>query len=181
MQKYRRTLTPGGTYFFTVNTYQRQLVLTQPVFYDAIKESIREVKANHAFKIDAFVLLPDHIYCIWTLPEGDSAYSFRWSMIKRLVSQKMRASIKPTLSNSRLKRQELGLWQRRFWEHQIRDERDFEMHVNYIHWNPVKHAYVRIARDWPYSSFHKYVRENIYPEDWGGWIEPERVCFGERG
>jgi putative transposase len=120
------------------------------------------------FSIDAMVLLPDHLHCIWTLPEGDADYAMRWNRIKRGVSQRTRERVAATLSASRLKRGELGLWQRRFWEHQIRDERDFARHVEYIHWNPVKHGYVTRAADWPYSSFHRYVTQGVYPRNWGG-------------
>jgi putative transposase len=175
MATFRRSVVPGATYFFTVNTSQRIKVLTDPPFYLTIKEALRQVMAKHPFVIDAFVLLPDHMHCIWTLPQDDGNYAMRWNIIKRLVSQITRNEIAPLLSASRSKRKELGLWQRRFWEHQIRVEEDFAMHANYIHWNPMKHGYVSRVVDWPYSSFHKYLRDDIYPEDWAGTVDSVRA------
>ena len=124
--------------------------------------------------MEAFVVLPDHLHCIWTLPEGDAAYSLRWNIIKRRVSQQVRELIEQNINASRRKRRELGLWQRRFWEHQIRNEDDFEQHVNYIHWNPVKHGYVKSVTDWPYSSFPRFVSRGIYPAHWASETASER-------
>lgn len=166
MATYRRSTTPGATYFFTLNTYRRQRVLTERPIYETLKQSIRMVKEIHPFTIEAFVLLPDHLHCIWTLPEYDADYGMRWNMIKREVSLSTRDIINMPLTPSRLKRGELGLWQRRFWEHQIRDDRDYEKHINYIHWNPVKHGYVKQASDWPYSSFQRFVERGVYTVDW---------------
>lgn len=166
MSTFRRATVPGATYFFTVNTYRRQKILTEASVYLALKQSIRAAMIERPFTIDAFVLLPDHLHCIWTLPPGDADYASRWNVIKRGTSRKVRDLIKAPLTASRHRRGELGLWQRRFWEHQIRDERDFEKHANYIHWNPVKHGYVRKACDWPYSSFYRFVEQGIYPVDW---------------
>ena len=166
MATFRRSTIPGATYFFTVNTYQRQQVLTEAPFYQALKQSFEAVRTKHPFNIDAFVLLPDHLHCLWTLPENDSDYAARWNIIKRAVSQRTREMISASLTRSRAGRGELGLWQRRFWEHQIRNERDFQKHVDYIHWNPVKHGYVKRAKDWRYSSFHRFVERGIYPPDW---------------
>ena len=170
MATFRRSTTPGATYFFTLNTCARQKVLTDPRVYVALKQSLRKVKEQLPFTIEAFVLLPDHLHCIWTLPEQDADYAKRWNVIKRLVSQETRNVIATPTNASRTKRGELGLWQRRYWEHQIRDEGDFERHVNYIHWNPVKHGYVQRVLDWPYSSFHRYVKIGSYPEDWAGSV-----------
>jgi len=180
MATFRRVLTPGATYFFTVNTYRRQPVLTQSPVYQALKTSVRAVMQAHPFTIEAFVLLPDHLHCIWALPDGDADYARRWNIIKRLVSQQVRHLISPMTSGSRARRGELGLWQRRFWEHQIRDERDFEKHVEYIHWNPVKHGYTKTVIEWPYSSFHRFAARGIYPADWAGdgSLEGEGV-YGE--
>jgi putative transposase len=182
---FRRSIVPGATYFFTVNTYQRQKVLTEAPFYLALKQSVRAVNEKHPFPIEAFVLLPDHLHCIWTLPLNDADYALRWNIIKRGVSQQTRNRIDTALTRSRQKRGELGLWQRRFWEHQIRDGRDLEKHVNYIHWNPVKHGYVKRVKDWPYSSFHCFVERGLYPPDWtsdaAGSAEPKDCGFGEMG
>lgn len=168
MATFRRSTTPGATYFFTLNTCGRQKVLTDVRVYDALKHGLRRVKEQLPFTIDAFVLLPDHLHCIWTLPELDADYAKRWNFIKRYVSQQTRDVIAIPANASRLRRGELGLWQRRYWEHQIRDEGDFERHVNYIHWNPVKHGYVKRVVDWPYSSFHHHVKYGNYPADWAG-------------
>jgi putative transposase len=131
-----------------------------------LKYAFRQVNAEHPFTIDAFILLPDHLHCIWTLPAGDANYALRWNVIKRLVSQATRDLLGYPVDRSRQQRRELGLWQRRFWEHQVRDEQDFIKHVEYVHRNPVKHGYVIRVRDWPYSSFHRYVRQGLYPVDW---------------
>jgi putative transposase len=179
MATYRRALTPGATYFFTVNTYQRQTVLTERPFYAALKQSLREVKAMHPFTIEAFVLLPDHLHCLWSLPEGDADYALRWNLIKRQVSQQTRECLDAPLTRSRQQRRELELWQRRFWEHLIRDEQDFARHVDYIHWNPVKHGYVKRVSDWPYSSFQRYVARGVYAVDWAYAAEDEGEDFGE--
>jgi putative transposase len=181
MQRYRRDKYPGASYFFTVNTNRRQRVLTTPPFYNALKSAIKEVKTMYPFDIEAFVLLPDHLHCIWRMPESDADYSARWSLIKRKVSQRCREYLYGSvgINDSSEKRREIGLWQRRFWEHRIRDEKDFETHVNYIHYNPVKHGYVTKVKEWPYSSFHKYVRNGILPLDWCSAIKFNDGRFGE--
>lgn len=178
MATFRRSLTPGGTYFFTVTTHRRQHALTDPQIYAALKMAIQRVKTSHPFDIEAFVLLPDHLHCIWRLPPGDMNYAMRWSMIKRQVSQAVRDRLAEGVTASRRKRRELGLWQRRFWEHQIRDEHDLRRHIEYIHFNPVKHGYVRRVRDWPYSSFHAHVRQGLCSIDWAGCSDDGRV-YGE--
>lgn len=135
---------------------------------DALREAIRQTRLTAPFDIDAWVLLPDHLHCIWTLPQGDANFSMRWSMIKRYVSRQCGDAFGvKEISSSRARRHESGLWQRRFWEHQIRDDGDFARHVDYIHWNPVKHGLAARAADWPYSTFHRFVRDGAYPSDWG--------------
>jgi len=168
MPNYRRANIAGGTYFFTVNTFRRRPFLLEPSVRDALREAVRITRMTHPFDIDAWVLLPDHLHCIWTLPQGDANFSIRWSLIKKYVSKECGASFgDKELSESRTKRHEAGLWQRRFWEHQIRDDQDFARHMDYIHWNPVKHGYVDRAGDWPYSTLHRCVRAGIYLSDWG--------------
>jgi putative transposase len=181
MATFRRSVVPGTTYFFTVNTNQRLKVLAEPPFYLALKNALRQVKTEHPFTTEAFVLLPDHLHCIWPLPPSDANYALRWNVIKRIVSQATRRLVESSVSRSRQQRRELGLWQRRFWEHQIRDERDLFRHVEYIHWNPVKHGYVTHVRDWPYSSFHHYVKQGVYPPDWAGGDEARDAAddYGE--
>ncbi len=116
--------------------------------------------------MDAVVVLHDHLHCIMTLPEGDADFSTRWNLIKGNFSRDVER--RERISESRQGRRERGIWQRRFWEHMIRDQDDFNRHADYIHWNPVKHGWVSRASDWPHSSFHDYVRRGIYPSDWGG-------------
>ena len=124
--------------------------------------------SKHPFTIDAFVLLPDHIHCIWTLPENDFDYSTRWMLIKSHFTRHYVINKNSVnLSTSRKNKREQNVWQRRFWEHQIRNQEDFNKHVDYIHFNPVKHGYVSKAKDWEYSSFPKYVRLGLYNDDWG--------------
>lgn len=183
MPEYRRATTKGGTYFFTVNTYRRQPVLTKPEIRQVLQEGIQQTRQAYPFIIQAWVLLPDHLHCIWTLPEGDADFAKRWGMIKRYVSKRCgdRLNHDEWLSESRRKRNEITLWQRRYWEHLIRDEADFAKHVDYIHWNPVKHGYVQGVGDWPYSTFHRFAARGTYPRDWGGCVTGQwkDADFGE--
>ena len=176
MTEYRRAKVAGATYFFTVNCARRQDNHLLVNCIDLLGHTFRKIKNAHPFEIDAIVVLPDHLHCIWTLPEGDSDYKTRWALIKAGFSR----GIPPgeSRSRSRVKRGERGIWQRRYWEHLIRDDRDFRHHVDYIHWNPVKHGWVSRVRDWPHSSFHGYVRRGIVPVDWAG--DPDdSLEFGE--
>jgi len=134
----------------------------------ALRDAFELVMQKRPFEIDAAVVLPDHMHCIWTLPDGDIDYSARWSIIKRTFTQGVRQAVRtahPTVS--RLKRREGAIWQRRFWEHQIRDERDYQMHCDYIHYNPVKHGLTCAPNDWKHSSFKKFVSAGYYEDDWG--------------
>jgi putative transposase len=177
MATFRRALVPGGCYFFTVGTYQRQKLLTYPSVLVALRTAFDSVRSRHPFEIDAMVVLPDHLHCIWTLPPEDHDYARRWSLIKRETSRLVRHLIAAPLRPSGTRRHENGLWQRRFWEHLIRDENDFSRHVDYIHWNPVKHGLCERVVEWPHSSFHRYVRRGLLPLDWAtGDIEGQ---FGE--
>ena len=175
MSHYRRSLTGGATFFFTVNTYQRQAILTLPDVRTALREAINHVRETMPFSVDAWVLLPDHLHTIWTLPANDAAYGKRWGIIKAHVSRCCAHMVEGTTprNQSRAKRRERNLWQRRFWEHQIRDDLDYQRHVDYIHYNPVKHGLVKQAVDWPYSTFHQHVSHGVYDEDWG--VDPGLV------
>ena len=170
MSRYRRSTVVGASYFFTALAYQRQAILCDDAVRVALRAAIETVRTAHPFVIDAWVLLPDHLHCIWTLPEGDADFSSRWMLIKRSVSLACRANYRRAelTTRSKSKHGESSLWQRRFWEHRIRDEEDFSRHADYLHFNPVKHGLVAHAGDWPYSTFHRYVREGIYPADWAG-------------
>ncbi|MEN8212920.1 MAG: transposase [Pseudomonadota bacterium] len=164
MTEYRRSKLKGGTYFFTVNCAERRGNRLLENNVDVLRQIFRHVKNAHPFDIDAIVVLPEHLHCIWTLPQDDDDFGIRWALIKagfsRLIPRGERCS------KSRINRGERGIWQRRYWEHLIRDEQDFTRHVDYIHWNPVKHGWVNRVREWPYSSFHTYVQKGIYPADW---------------
>lgn len=161
---YRRNLVPGGTYFFTVNLLVRgdNDLLVRHV--DLLREVVRDVREKRPFEILAWVVMPEHMHAIWTLPDGDVDYSGRWNAIKALFSRRLPRD--ESISLSRQSRGERGIWQRRFWEHTIRDERDLEIHVNYIHYNPVKHGHVARPIDWPHSSFHRFVRDGLLTPDW---------------
>jgi len=164
---YRRARIEGGTYFFTVVTCQRMHILCQPRNVALLKDVFVRVKTSHPFRIDAFVLLPEHLHCIWTLPEGDCDFSKRWRLIKAYFTRGCNVAGAIAPSASRRKKKEQAIWQRRFWEHRIRDERDFNAHCDYIHYNPVKHGLVAAPRQWAYTTFHRFVREGLYDAEWG--------------
>jgi putative transposase len=171
MTNYRRLYHQGGCDFFTVNLANRNSqLLTEHV--ELLKKAFRHVKQKHPFCIDALVVLPNHLHCVWTLPEGDSNYSTRWQLIKRYFSYHLPYSSDEIHSNSRARKAERGIWQRRFWEHLIQNEHDYRTHIDYVHINPLKHQYVTRVRDWPYSSFHSCVEKGIYTIDWAG-ISPK--------
>ena len=164
MVHYRRIRLEGGTYFFTVTLADRRArVLTDHV--DLLRSVFRRVQGERPFKIVAMVVLPDHLHAIWTLPAGDADYSGRWRAIKAGFTRDLVAGGMSLVRNDK---GEYDLWQRRFWEHTVRDESDLAAHVEYIHFNPVKHGLVKQVKDWPWSSFHQYVRRGWLAEDWGG-------------
>lgn len=165
--EYRRAKVEGGTYFFTAVTHKRRKFLCEPENISLLRDAFRYVMQRHPFKIDAIVVLPEHIHCIWTLPNGDCNFSKRWRLIKSYFTRQCAIEYRSEISTSRQKKQEQGIWQNRFWEHQIRDEKDFSNHVEYIHYNPVKHRLVSAPNEWEYSSFHRYVRDGIYDLQWG--------------
>ncbi|MGL4233950.1 MAG: REP-associated tyrosine transposase [Casimicrobium sp.] len=168
MANYRRDKSPGATYFFTVNLEDRSTDLLVR-YFDVLSDAIRYVQTRHPIAIDAMVVLPEHIHAMWTMPENDDDYSTRWRLLKTEFTRKLP---KIDASNaSRVGKRERGIWQRRFWEHRIRDDRDFEAHVDYIHFNPIKHGHATRVRDWPYSSFHRWVREGRLPIDWAGELD----------
>ncbi len=177
MTDYRRNFIAGGSFFFTVNPLDRRLsLLTSHV--NELRSAIRETRKRYPFTIDAIVVLPDHLHVVWTLPESDADFATRWRLIKSTFSRS--APSGEEVSASRAAKGERGIWQRRYWEHTIRDENDFARHVDYIHINPVKHGLVTHVRDWPHSSFHRMVRLGIYPEDWAGNVLGSDDGFGER-
>lgn len=163
MPDYRRNRVPGGTYFFTVNLLDRrgELLVTH---IDALRDAIRDAHARAPFHIDAWVVLPEHMHCIWTLPEGDDDFSGRWRAIKKAFAKAIPNA--EHRSAVRRRRHERGIWQRRFWEHTIRDDRDYAVHMDYVYFNPVRHGYVDKVAAWPYSSFRRCVARGLYPEAW---------------
>ena len=176
MTNYRRSRVAGASYFFTVNLAERsQSLLVEHIA--SLRTAFRRVHRSHPFTTDAIVVLPDHLHAIWSLPADDGDFALRWRLIKTAFSRGL-----PRIecrSASRQAKQERGIWQRRYWEHLIRDEADFSRHVDYIHINPVKHGLVTRVADWPYSSFHRHVQAGILPMDWAGDISMELDC-GER-
>ncbi|MBI3223100.1 MAG: transposase [Nitrosomonadales bacterium] len=159
MSSYRRAYLPGGIYFFTVVTFNRVPVFTDEHRVEILRQAFRKVMATRPFEIDAMVILPDHLHCIWRMLEGDADYSSRWREIKKAVSRQISAT-----TNARNERM---VWQRRFWEHAIRDEEDWRRHMDYIHYNPVKHGLASRPGEWAWSSFGNAVRKEWYEKSWG--------------
>jgi REP-associated tyrosine transposase len=173
MVRYRRNFLPGGTFFFTVTLADRtSSVLVDHV--DALRHAFRVTQTERPFTTDAMVVLPDHLHAVITLPPDDFDFSGRWRRLKSLFV------IAAGVPVARNRKREHLLWQRRCWEHTVRDDEDFARHVDYIHFNPVKHGLVRRVSDWPYSSFHRYVRDGLLPEDWAGIVDDGKIRdFGE--
>jgi putative transposase len=217
MPDYRRLKIPGATYFFTVVTDSRKPLFSDETARRVLKEATSETTSILPFKMDAWVLLPDHLHCLWTLPAGDRDFSKRWGIIKSHFTKKMKTvgwtlptdptemkvgwalptkptetkvgwalPTKPTETRvgwalptevqqtpSRFKHREGMIWQRRFWEHLIRDEKDFNRHCDYIHYNPVKHGLIDDPKKWECSSILQFIEEGLYPQDWGDSVGEE--------
>jgi len=173
MPNYVRSRVEGGTYFFTVVTYRRQSLFHLPLARRLLSQAIRAVRKDTPWRIHAIVLLPDHFHTIWELPEDDSDYSSRLGRIKKdFTKDLLKTGYTPARTTEGERRKGYrGVWQPRFWEHTIRDARDFRMHLDYIHMNPVKHKLVATPSDWPWSSFRRYVRLEQYERDWCGRID----------
>jgi putative transposase len=176
MSRYRRVKIDGGVFFFTVTLADRSsdLLVRQ---IDRLRRIYRSVQDRYVFETVAICILPDHLHAVWALPPGDNDYPSRWSVIKAGFSRGLKETAPRSLS--KVAKRERGLWQRRYWEHTIRDDADLERHVDYIHFNPVKHRYVSQVRDWPYSSFHRYVAQGLLAVDWGGTVGDLDGGFGE--
>jgi putative transposase len=162
MVNYRRALVPGGTFFFTVALQDRSQD-TFVRYIDDLQQAFRETKAKHPWQTNAIVVLPEHLHALWTLPEGDTDYSGRWRAIKSKFVRRLRRASALVRTNSK---GDADVWQRRFWEHAIRDDADFARHVDYIHINPVKHGHVARATDWRWSSIHRFVERGVVAPDW---------------
>ncbi len=165
MPDFRRNRVVGGTYFFTVNLQDRASTLLVEHIH-LLRASVRRVRMLAPFHIDAWVVLPDHMHAVWTLPEGDSNFPRRWQAIKMAFSKGLTPI--EARSDTQQRRGERAIWQRRYWEHTIRDERDYAAHVDYIHFNPVKHGLASEPAAWPFSSFHRAVANGRYPRRWNG-------------
>ncbi|WP_241809628.1 REP-associated tyrosine transposase [Pseudomonas oryzihabitans] len=176
MLDYRRSRAAGGIFFFTLNLNDRSATLLVD-HVGSLRQAVREVKVRHPFDILAMVVLPDHLHALWHLPDDDGDYPLRWSLIKAGFSRQLPPL--ETVNLSRRLKRERGVWQRRYWEHRIRDEQDLQRHFDYIHFNPVKHGHSRRAVEWPYSSIHRYVRAGVLPADWAGQCD-EDWAVGER-
>jgi putative transposase len=175
--RYRRSGTPGGTYFFTVNLGDRRSdLLVRHI--DELRAVMAHAKETHPFSVVAMVALPEHLHAIWRLPPGDADYPLRWSLIKASFSRRLKKE--EPIGASREAKRERGIWQRRYWEHQIRDETDLARHVDYIHYNPVKHGWVKQPADWPHSTLHGYIERKMAPLDWGGELDEAGGGYGER-
>ncbi|WP_315721720.1 MULTISPECIES: REP-associated tyrosine transposase [unclassified Bradyrhizobium] len=176
MPNYRRAFVPGGCWFFTVNLLDRRLrLLIEHI--DILRSAVATTRERYPFEIDAFVVMPDHLHAVWTLPPDDADFSTRWRLIKTRFARQLPRTER--LSQVRLANGERGIWQRRFWEHLIRDEGDYARHVEYCYINPVKHGLVSSVVEWPHSSFHRDVRAGLFPSDWAGDAAVSGE-FGER-
>ena len=175
MPNYLRNRIKGGCYFFTLNLLERhnnQLLVEQ---IDLLRYVVKKVRIKHPFHIDAWVVLPEHMHCIWTLPKDDDDYALRIRLIKTLFSKNLPNTERRT--TIRRAKGERGIWQRRFWEHTIRNDIDYCRHMDYLHYNPVKHGYVEKVADWPFSTFPHLVRQGVYSENWG--IDEIEISVGE--
>ncbi|MFZ5502784.1 MAG: REP-associated tyrosine transposase [Pseudomonadota bacterium] len=165
--QYRRVFVPGASYFFTLVTERRRPILATVTVVECLRAAFRAVRKTRPFELDAIVVLPDHLHCIWTLPQGDADFSTRWRLIKTRFTKQCDPVLRVPSDLARAAKHEQAIWQHRYWEHLLRDETDYVRHIEYIHYNPVKHGLVSSAIEWPYSSFRRYVGANIYPSNWG--------------
>jgi putative transposase len=182
MPDYRRWRVSGGTYFFTVVAQNRRPFLTDEPARRALRHALTDVRRSRPFALDAIVLLPDHLHAIWTLPPGDADYATRWRLIKSAFTHRYLAAggVEAPCSSSRHGKRERGVWQRRYFEHTVRDESDMKRCVDYVHVNPLKHGLVERVVDWPWSSFHRYAKLGEYSPDWGNaniWYGDEWTHF----
>ena len=164
MSEYKRLYVDGGTYFFTLVTARRAPVFSAPEARLILRTALQKVRQRHPFEIVGMVVLPDHLHALWRLPANDCDFSLRWRLIKTHMT--------------RYAGHGKRLWQHSYWEHEVRDERDLSQHLDYLHWNPVKHGLVERVQDWPWSSFHRYVASGVYPVDWCGSLELADYAFG---
>ena len=177
MPDYRRAWHPGGTWFFTVNLLRRAGNDLLVRHAELLRAVVRRVRSTRPFTIHGWVVLPDHLHCVMSLPAGDADFATRWRLIKAGFSKALPAS--EWISPVRARRGERGIWQRRYWEHLIRDDTDFAAHMDYVHINPVKHGLVDRVADWPYSTFHRLVAQGVYPADWAGSAGADGLTYAD--
>ena len=179
--RYRRVVIKGASYFFTVVTHQRQRLFDDPLVAEMLTDAISKIRERHPFEVEAQVILPDHLHAVWTLPDGDANYAARWRLIKEAFTRGYCKSYGPgERTEAARMRGEQPVWQRRFWEHTIRDDRDFADHIDYIHLNPIEHGLVYAPRDWPHSTFAKWVERGVYDSTWGSGEMPEWPEWAKR-
>ncbi|HZN29727.1 MAG TPA: transposase [Xanthobacteraceae bacterium] len=179
--RYRRVHFAGATYFFTLVTERRRPLFREAATVALFLGALQRVRSRHPFEVDAYVVLPDHLHVLWTLPEGDANFSTRWRLVKEAFTRSyVKTHGAPGRSESRRSKGEQGIWQRRFWEHTVRDETDFARHLDYIHINPVHHGLATAPRDWPHSSFHEWVQRGVYDVTWGSDALPELPDWAKR-
>lgn len=169
MPDYRRFRSAGGTFFFTVKTERNAPIFGDPQNVRLLGQVLREMKARWPFQMNALVLLPDHLHAIWSLRASDFDYSIRWAWLKKEFTRRYldAGGNEQRTSMSRQQNRRRGVWQRRFWEHTILNDGDFDAHFDYVHWNPVKHGYVKTPAEWPHSTFHRWVNAGVYDASWG--------------
>jgi putative transposase len=166
--RYRRAFIPGSSFFFTVVTEGRRPLFASADAVEVLRNAFRAVRLLRPFNVDAMVVLPDHLHCIWTLPPDDGDFATRWRLIKTWFTKHCDPALRPELNQARIRKRQQAFWQHRYWEHVLRDEADFTRHVEYIHFNPVKHGLASSAMEWPYSSFRRYVEAGT-PRSWMAW------------
>jgi putative transposase len=176
MPNYRRAFVPNGCWFFTHNLHNRQETLLIDNIA-ALRSAFRQTQKKYPFTVEAIVVLPEHMHAVWKLPPDDADFATRWRLIKTRFTKSLPK--REARSPIRKARGERGIWQRRFWEHLIRDDRDYARHIEYCYINPIKHGLVRRVQDWPHSSFHRDVSHGLFPTDWAGEVEV-KGDFGER-
>ncbi len=178
MPNYLRAYIPGGTFFFTVKTERNTPIFRKDFAVRILGNVIRETQEQWPFEINAIVLLPDHLHAIWSLPENDANFPKRWAWLKKEFTKRylQNGGLEQPVSESRVKYRNRGVWQRKFWEHAIKDEDEFQTYFDYIHWNPVKHGYVNSPANWLHSSFHRWAKKGVYEKNWGHSLqEPENL------
>ena len=179
--RYRRLKIAGAAYFFTLVTERRRPLFGEPSTVSLFLRAVEDIRSRHPFTVDAYVVLPDHLHTVWTLPEGDVKFSTRWRLIKEAFTRAyLKTHEAPPRNESRRSKGEQSIWQRRFWEHVIRDDGDFATHLDYIHLNPVHHGLAAAPRDWPHSSFREWVDRGAYDPTWGSDALPALPDWAQR-